>query len=200
MNKRIEKGLATRQHIVRVANDLFARLGYERSSIEAVLQESGISRGALYHHFPSKEALFEAVLEALEGEVVQRIATAARGIADPVEALRVGSAAFLRLAQEPAARQILLIDAPTALGWRKWREIDARYGFGLIKASLAAAASDGRLRPDLVESVAHLLLASLMELALVVARAEDPATATRQAETAVTGVIDALCGPRPSPR
>jgi hypothetical protein len=83
-------------------------------------------------------------------------------------------------------------------GWRWLRPTVTC--FGLIKASLAAAASDGRLRQDLVESVADLLLAALMELALVIARAEDPATATRQAVTAVAGVIDALCGPKAGPR
>jgi hypothetical protein len=109
--------------------------------------------------------------------------------------MRVGAEAFLDLSREPAIRQIVLSDAPAVLGWQKWRDIDARFGFGLLKSSLKAAARDGRLRPELVEVYAHILLAALLETALVIARAPDPAKASRAGRAALKELIDKLLGP-----
>ena len=87
----------------------------------------------------------------------------------------------------------LVIDAPAALGWQKWREIDARHGFGLLKASLKAAAASGRLRAELVEMYAHILLAALMETALVIARS-NTAAASRNGRAAIRELIERLLG------
>ena len=192
MTPNSERAKITRQRIVDVAAALFAELGYEATSIEAVLRESGISRGALYHHFANKEALFEAVLEAVEAEVAAASVEASRGIGYPLEALRAGCFAFLDLAATKRVRQILLIDAPVAVGWDKWREIDARYGFGLLRASLRAATAHGRLNPELLDIVAHMLLAALIEVAMVIARAEDSAAAIENGRAGFGAVLDRL--------
>jgi AcrR family transcriptional regulator len=196
MNKRADQGLTTRQHIVSAATRQFAKPGYEGTSIEALLVELEISRGALYHHFASKEALFEAVLETVEADLAKAIMSAGRGIADPVERLRAGCGAWLRLAQDPVIRQIVLIDAPSVVGWQKWREIDARHGFGLLKTSLEAAARAGRLNQELIDVLAHMLLAALMEAALVISRAEKPVTAMRVSKAAIDKLIDGMLAPR----
>jgi len=193
MNKLIEKGLTTRHRILTAATRLFADKGYEQTSIELLLDEFAISRGALYHHFSSKEMIFEAVLEAVEVDIAKTIVGATRGVTDPVVALRTGCDAFLRMAGDETVRQIALIDAPAALGWQKWREIDSRHGFGLLKASLKAAAACGRLRADLVDMYAHILLAALMETALVIARS-NTAAASRNGRAAVRELIERLLG------
>lgn len=178
------------------ATRLFAHAGYGGTSIETVLAATGLSRGALYHHFKDKAALFEAVLEAMEATIADRLRAASIGIADPLAAMRAGGDAWLELSRDPAIKQIVLIDAPAVVGWQKWREIDARFGFGLLKAGLKNLAKAGRLRPDLVEPLSHVLLASMMELALVVSRAEDPAAATESARAALHELTDRLLGDR----
>jgi AcrR family transcriptional regulator len=195
VNKRIEKGQGTRQGIVATAANLFARGGYEQTSIESILKACNISRGALYHHFSSKEALFQAVFEATEASSSQTMLKAARGITDPVQALRTGCDAWLKLAQRDDIRQIVLIDAPAVLGWQKWREIDAHYSFGLLKAPLLAASNSGRIPKDLVEPFAHILFAGLIEVALMIARAQDGAAAARIARLAVQELLERLLGP-----
>lgn len=192
MNKKVEKGLVTRQEIVETATRLFAAEGYAATSIEAVLRDSGVSRGALYHHFPSKEALFEAVLEALEAEVAKRIMAGSRSATTPMAALRAGCNVWVELARDRAVRQIVLIDAPTVVGWERWRAIDARYGFGLVKASLAAAGTAGLIPPDLVETYAHMLLAALIEVAMIAARAPDPDAAIDHGKAAVQDFLTRL--------
>lgn len=192
MNKRVERGLATRERLLRIAVRMFAEHGYEGTSIEAVLKESEVSRGALYHHFTGKEALFEAVLEKLEAEIADKVAAAGAGTAGAAGALRAGCLAWIRLAGEPVVRRIVLVDAPAVVGWHRWREIEERYGFGLLKAALQGVADEGLLPAAMVDPFAHVLLASMNELALLIARREGDAAAIREGEAAVEELLQRL--------
>lgn len=194
MSERIEKGASTRARIVATARRLFAASGYEGTSTEAVLQESGVSRGALYHHFENKQALFAAVLEAVEIDIADATARATANISNPSEALRVAFDTFLELACDPEVRQIVLIDAHSVLGWQKWREIEERHGFGRLKQGLKIIAATGRIREDSVEIFAHMLLATLIEVAFLIARAPDPAVAARNGRGAMNQLLDRLIG------
>jgi AcrR family transcriptional regulator len=192
MNRKIEQGLSTRARIIETARWLFAARGYEATSTEAVLAESGVSRGALYHHFENKQKLFEAVLDAVEADVAVTTAAATVGIADPVEALRAGFDAFLKLACEQEVRQIVLIDAHSVVGWEKWREIDGRHGFGRLKAGLKRIADAGLIPEEFVDTYSHMLLAAIIEVAFVIARAPDPAEAAKTGTSAVNDLVDRL--------
>jgi len=189
-NRRIAQGEATRRQLVEVAARLFAAQGYEDTSTEQVLRESGVSRGSLYHHFDSKDRLFEAVVEHVEEGVVAHLMTAAERHRDPVRILRAGCAEWISLVEDPTVRQIILTDAPAVLGWRRWREIDEQYGFGLLKVGVQAVADAGRLALDDVDVVAHVLLGALNEAAMLIAHPETPEPVRRQATKAVDRVID----------
>ena len=97
--KRAAQGRATRGQLVEVATRLFAEHGYEGTSIEAVLAAAGVSRGALYHHFAGKEALFEAVVFAVSERVTAQLAETVRDCPDPVTALHtaISQAAAIEL-------------------------------------------------------------------------------------------------------
>jgi AcrR family transcriptional regulator len=190
VNIKRERGQATRAELIEVATRLFAARGYEDTSIDAVLGETSVSRGALYHHFASKEALFEAVLEEVEAESSRAILDSVAGVEDAAEMLRRGACTFLRLAGDPVVRKISLINAPAVLGWERWREIDERHGFGLMKEAVEALAREGRVPAELVDVVAHMLLAALVEVAMLIARAEDPAAATQKGEQAIDDLLD----------
>jgi AcrR family transcriptional regulator len=194
VSRKVEQGQATRQQLVGIATKLFAKHGYDGTSIEAVLTASKMSRGALYHHFASKEALFEAVLEDVETGIAETIVRSARRATDPVGVLRAGCKAWLRIAEDPAAHQIALVDAPAVVGWQRWREIDGRHAFGLLKGALQAVAATGRLRTDVVDVLAHMLLAAMLEVALVIARAPDRKAALQNGERAVDELLDRLVG------
>jgi AcrR family transcriptional regulator len=199
MNKNVERGQATRAHLIEVAKRLFTAHGYEGTSIEAVLAESGASRGSLYHHFPGKEALFLAVLEDLGTTTVTARVTAAMADArDPVAQLRAGALAWIRLACDPAVRQIVLVDAPVVLGWQRWRDLDEQGNLGFIRGAMAYAAEQGRIEPRHVDAFAHIVLAAANEVALMVARADDPAATVSVEESAFTGFLDRLLGHLPA--
>jgi len=171
---------------------MFADHGYEDTSIEAVLREAGVSRGSLYHHFASKEALFEAVAEDVETSVGEQTLAAARGIDSPLAALRAGFLAWIRLAGDPVVRRILLIDAPSVLGWERWRAMEEDHALGLIRVVLQAIAEEGNLRPDLVGTLSHVLLASVNEVALLVARSDDREAAMRDGTDAIDELLRRL--------
>jgi AcrR family transcriptional regulator len=193
-NKNVARGEATRAQLIAIATGLFAARGYEDTSIEAVLREAGVSRGSLYHHFAGKEALFEAVLDDVEVRVGGAVVAAAGEAAGPVAALRAGFLAWIRIAGDPVVQRILLIDAPSVLGWERWRAMEERHALGLIRATLQAVADGGSLRPDLVDVLAHVLLASVNEVALLVARSEDPDSAMTAGADAIDQLLQRLLG------
>lgn len=195
MNKKITSGQSTREQLVTIATGLFAERGYDGTSIDAVLQASGVSRGALYHHFATKEALFDAVLEKVETDIAHETLAASAGHDDPVDALRAGCLTWVRLAGDPVVQRIVLLDAPAVLGWQRWREIEERHAFGMLKAGLHPIAAAGRLPADLLDPFAHMMLAALNEMALLIARADDDAEATRTGEAAVDELLRRLLGP-----
>ncbi len=195
MTSKAEQGQATRRGIIEAATRLFGERGYAGVSIEAVLAATSLSRGALYHHFAGKEALFEAVVEAMEAEICRKVIARSAGARDAARAVTAGGEAFLELTQDPAARRIVLVDAPSALGWARRREIESRYGFGLLKASLARAAADGAVEPSKVEIFAHVLLAALIELALIIAAAVDPDAALADAKATLRVLLSAMLPP-----
>src|ERR1700744_3162257 len=143
-NRNVARGEATRAQLIAIAMPMFAERGYEDTSIEAVLREAGVSRGSLYHHFESKEALFEAVAEDVETSVGAQTVSAAGDTTSPVDALRAGFLAWIRLAGDPVVRRILLIDGPSVLGWERWRAMEERHALGLIRAVLEVMAGQGR--------------------------------------------------------
>lgn len=168
-NKKIALGKETRLRIVHAAQTLFER-GYEAVGTPEIARAADVTRGALYHHFADKKALFDAVLCEVAADIVRDIDVAALRHEDkPLDAIRFGSLAFIDACQAPAVRQIFLVDGPSVLGWARWRQIDASYGLGALIAGLSALASAQRLSADRVEPLAHLLSGALNEAAFYVA-------------------------------
>jgi AcrR family transcriptional regulator len=171
-----ERSEATRDALIAAARLLFAERGYAAVGTEEIVRAAGVTRGALYHHFDGKRALFEAVYERIEVELAQRIAAGAlnAGATEPLEAMRAGAEMFLQAATEPETQRIVLIDGPSVLGWDRWREIATEHGLGLIEATLQAAIEAGAIAEQPVRPLAHVLMGALDEAAMLVARAEDP--------------------------
>jgi AcrR family transcriptional regulator len=196
--KHAERSEATRAALVAAARPLFAERGFAGVGTEEIVRAAGVTRGALYHQFRDKEDLFAAVFELLESELAQRTAAAAgaSGTTDPLAELRVGAEAWLDACTEPEIQRIVLLDGPAVLGWERWREIGTRYGRGLVEAVLQAAVDAGRLAPQPIRPLAHVLMGAVDEAALYVATAEDPAAARVEVGAVLDGLITSLAEPR----
>jgi AcrR family transcriptional regulator len=166
---REERAAATRERLMAAGRDLFAERGYAAVGTEELVRRAGVTRGALYHHFRDKSDLFQAVHEQMEAELVDAIGAKMAGIEDPERLLQVGIRSFLDAVMDPAVMQITLTDAPAVLGWAKWREIDAKYGLGLITAGLNLSMETGFIPRQPIEPLAHLLLGAMGEAAMLIA-------------------------------
>jgi AcrR family transcriptional regulator len=193
---------ATRQRLVAAARTLFAEHGYAGVGTEQIVQAAGVTRGALYHQFRDKAALFAAVAETVQAQIAHRITTGAQtdGPVDPMTALHAGMRRFLEACADPLVERILLLDAPAVLGWQTWRDLADRYGLGLLQYALQAAIDAGAITPQPVVPLAHVLIGALDECALYIARAEDPAAARQQCTAILQQLLDGLtphAGQRP---
>jgi AcrR family transcriptional regulator len=185
-----QRSAATRDALVVAARRLFAAEGFGGVGTEAIVRAAGLTRGAMYHQFADKGELFAAVFEAVEAEATQRVAQAvvAGGSTDPIEAMKLSAHTWLDVCADPEVHRIVLLEAPAVLGWERWRELGLRYGLGLVRGLLEHAMSVGRIRPQPVTPLAHVLIGALDEAAMYVARAAEP----EQARAEVAAVIDDL--------
>jgi AcrR family transcriptional regulator len=192
-------GEETRARLVAVATELFAAHGHAAVTMEQVSSLAAVTRGALYHHFSGKDDLFRAVCEQVAATVTDQVIEAARAKPDAWSRLQSGCRAFLDACTDQGVRQILLTDAPSVLGWAGFREMDARYGLGLLRAGIQAAMDQGSIEPGPVDALAHLLVAALDEAAMLVGRAASPATARREATLVIDRILAGIAGAAAQP-
>jgi len=191
-----ERTEATRAALIAAARALFAEHGYASVTTEEIVRRAGVTRGALYHHFADKRDVLRAVYEQIEAELAARLGEAVAPGAGSLETLAAGAERFLDACLEPEVQRIALHDAPAVLGWEEWREIGARYGLGLIEALLRTGMEAGEIRRQPVTPLSHALLGALDEVAMLVARADDPVAARADAGETLAGLVEALRPPR----
>ncbi len=184
MATQAERRALTRRRILDAAHEHFTRDGWDATSISVVLDDAGVSRGALYHHFDSKEDVFAAVFSDVSADAIAR--ASASTIDDPSPLARFISAceSWLRIVQEPDVARVLLIDGPSALGWERCRELEAATSLHVTEAGLNAAERAGEIAPPSIHAAALLVNALLAEAALASlsgAAPDDDLTATIEA-------------------
>jgi AcrR family transcriptional regulator len=185
-----DRSAATREALVAAGRRLFAAQGFAEVPTDAIAAAAGVTRGALYHQFADKVALFDAVVDAVEADIAARLAgeVAAAGVSDPVEGMRQAVRVWLEICVEPEIHRIALIDGPSVLGWARWREVCQRHVFGLVQAVLTQGMEMGRIRPQPARALAHVFMGASDEAALYVAEAADPA----QARAEMTEILGQL--------
>ncbi|MFJ7777617.1 TetR/AcrR family transcriptional regulator [Streptomyces yangpuensis] len=185
---RAEQREATRQALLAEGQRRFAADGYHHVVLAEVARAAGVTKGAAYHHFDSKAGLFRAVVAHVQQELGGRVATAAERHEDLWEQLRAGCRAFLAAGTDPAVRQILLVDAPTVLGWDEWRTLDEESSARHLAEALSALAAAGIIADQPVEPLARLLSGAMNEAALWIARGGDPQSAEQALDRLLTGL------------
>jgi AcrR family transcriptional regulator len=187
---RIRRSTATRTELVKAARALFAERGYDQVSTAEVVAAAGVTRNALYYHFPAKEALFRAVYEDVEREVAERILPAATQEGSAVERLRKGCQLFLDACLASEIAEISVRQAPAVLGFRQVREIDNRHYLGPLQAVINAGIENGEVPPMPVKAAASMLLGALDEAALLIADSARPRQTRRDAGQVAETLID----------
>jgi len=194
MIRQIDRSTATIAGILAAARELFADEGFEAASIDGIATRAGVAKGAVYHHFASKEEIFTRVLEDVQAEIAALpVPASTRALNDPVDVIAAETLRYLLAASDPSRKRILLIDGPAVIGWRKWREIDDRF-FGAGARAALAAVTRGKANARELDALAHLLMGAVMEACLVCATAPDAKKAARELSQGLRKMLEGLKG------
>ncbi|NKZ15274.1 TetR/AcrR family transcriptional regulator [Mycolicibacterium septicum DSM 44393] len=189
---REQRSEATRSALVAAARSLFVERGYAAVSTGDIARVAAVTRNALYYHFPTKEAVFRAVYENVEGELAERVLPAALAHDTSRAQLEAGIEEFLDGCLDPTVARISVLQAPAALGFTQMREIDNRNYLGALRDGIRSAIDAGEL-PDLpVDTLASMIIGALDEAALLIATADDPAAARHDAGLVAQALVDGL--------
>jgi AcrR family transcriptional regulator len=182
-----------REAVLDAARGLFIKRDYAEVSTEDVLRRAGVSRGALYHHFPSKRDLYREVWRDSEQGLIERLGAAAEDAKTPLEALILGCRAYLdEAATNREVQRIGLLQSRTVLGWEGWRDGIRDLGLATVRGAIEAAMDSGELRRADPETTAHLLLAALIEAGLLIATSRDRHGARAAAEPPLLEMLEGL--------
>jgi AcrR family transcriptional regulator len=171
---RAEQVAQTRAALVAAGRRLFGENGFRETSVEDLAREARVTTGALYHHFPTKTAVFEAVFVQAHTDLMTEAANAAHGASDGIEELTLGFEAFLDGVLQPDIQRILIVDGPAVLGLARYTELDEQYAHAVIVHSLTAAAEAGTITVEDPETATRLLLGALTRGAMLIANSPDP--------------------------
>ncbi|WP_280268321.1 TetR/AcrR family transcriptional regulator [Nocardia wallacei] len=203
-----DRSRTTRAALEDAGRRLFAERGYANVSAEEIVSAAGVTRGALHHHYGDKRGLFLAVLELVEADATAEVTRAIEALSattdasDPtatLAAMGVGLQTFLEVCQRPEVARISMSDAPAVLGWPAWREMEARYGLGLIISQLEQAREAGLIADAPIRVLAQLILSAVTEAGMIVAHAEDQPTARAEAQQSLMTLISGLIHPPETP-
>lgn len=184
-----EETQRTRERVLQEAHAQFAARGYAGASLEEIARCASVTRGAVYHHFTNKSGLFQAVMVALQAQVAADVRQAAENTGPDAKArLRAGCHAFVDAITEPSRLRILLVEAPSAVGWRAWREADAANSEVLLREGLRECGVDAAL----IDVYAVQLSGAMNEAALWIADQGNSAESRTKAHRVLDAVLDSV--------
>ena len=190
--RRQDYSASTKRALVEVATELFTEQGYAGTSLDEIVAGARVTKGALYHHFSGKQALFESVFENVEDDAAKAIRRAVKGHRDPWEKALAGLRAFLAVCQEPAYRRVVIAEGPAVLGYERFREQEERSTFGIVQDIVAAVLKTYALEQSMVETFSRVFFGAMSAAGSAVTTAEDPKRASAEVEAAIAFILAGL--------
>ena len=191
-SRREEYTEATRQALLAAGKEIFARDGFQAAGIEAISRAARVTRGAFYHHFEDKQALFDAVVVAMQAEAVTAINEKSRGQRKIWDRLFIGIDAYLDICLDPAYARVVVQEAPAVLGARRFQEIEEAYPMGLLKASMNALKRDGELAFEDMDLLSHMVDAMICKVALMLPEADHPKKLRERGQKIIASLLESL--------
>jgi AcrR family transcriptional regulator len=187
VSRRQQYSASTRKALVKAAESLFSLRGYAATSLDAIVSEAKVTKGALYHHFSGKQGIFEAVLEDVEDQAARQIQKAIKGVTDPSEKALAGLREFLRIVQQPTYSRVVVQEGPAVLGRERHREQEDRSTFGIVQGLVRDLLGDDELAldEDMLQTIARIFFGALSAAGETVVGSADPAAASVRVESAM---------------
>ena len=193
-SRRAAYSSATRKALISSARELFADSGYASTSLDTIVARAKVTKGALYHHFTGKQAVFEAVFEQVEQGAAKQIKKSLKGHRDPWDKALAGLRAFLEVVQDPAYQRIVIQEGPAILGYERFRETKERSTYGIVNDIVRSVlkASTWTLEEDMTTTFTHIFFGAMSAAGESVTGAEDSPAAVARVETAITFILTGL--------
>lgn len=187
--RRVEYSESTRDALVDSAVSLFTERGYAGTSLDEIAKSAKVTKGALYHHFSGKQALFEAAFDAVERRVHAKLERVTRGDGAVWDRAFNGLHAFLVTCLEPDYQRIVIHEAPVVMGSERWREAEGQYSYGVLTSIVAELIESGELVSVDAEVTARLLFGALSSAASMIAGSSEPETVSNHIEDTITQIL-----------
>ncbi|WP_091371818.1 TetR/AcrR family transcriptional regulator [Actinokineospora alba] len=191
-SRRVDYSESTRQALVDSAVYLFTKRGYSATSLDVIAKRARVTKGALYHHFSGKQALFEAAFGAVETGVMGRLAEVVAGPGSAWDRAMAGIQAYIKMCMEPSYQRIAIHEGPVVMGWERWREAEEHFSYGIVKAALESLIEAGEIEELPIEVTTRILFGALSSGATIIAGSEDPKRAAAEVGTTITRVLEGL--------
>jgi AcrR family transcriptional regulator len=191
-SRRQQYSASTKRALVEIAAARFTDHGYAGTSLDEIVSGAQVTKGALYHHFSGKQALFEAVFEMIEADSSNRIRKAVRDSEDPWEKALSGLRAFLAVVQQPGYRRVVIQDGPAVLGHERYREQEERSTYGIVQEIVSSVLSNYELEPTMVETFSRIFFGAMSAAGTAVSSADDAERASAEVEAAIVFILAGL--------
>ncbi|MEO6470793.1 MAG: TetR/AcrR family transcriptional regulator [Aeromicrobium sp.] len=191
-SRRQDYSSSTKRALLDNATDLFTDHGYAGTSLDEVVAAARVTKGALYHHYSSKLALFESVFMRCQEDTQKQIEKSLRQSKDPWERAQIGLRTFLDICQQPTYRRICIQEGPVALGHARWQEVEKDFSFGLVYSIVDDLLKSMGGADDLVETFAHLFYGAMQSAGDFVADSENAEDASDKVHAAITAILAGL--------
>ncbi|MBK1786187.1 TetR/AcrR family transcriptional regulator [Prauserella cavernicola] len=189
-SRREDYSESTRSALVASAVELFTDRGYAGTSLDEIARRARVTKGALYHHFSGKQAVFEAAFDAVETGVKGRLEKIMSGPEKPWERAQKGLREFISSCLDPAYQRIAIHEAPVVMGWQRWRDAEDRYSFGLIRSALQDLIDAGEVVRVPVEITSRLLFGALSSAATEIASSPEPEKVGAEVEQVIISLLE----------
>ena len=191
-SRRQDYSSSTKRALLDKATALFTDHGYAGTSLDEVVAAARVTKGALYHHYSSKLALFESVFIRCQEDSKKQIEKSLRQSKDPWERARLGLRTFLDICQQPTFRRICIQEGPVALGHERWHEVEKEFSFGLVARIVEDLLKDMGGADELTETFAHIFYGALQSAGNYVADAEDSEDASEKVQAVISAILAGL--------
>nr|WP_042189623.1 TetR/AcrR family transcriptional regulator [Kibdelosporangium sp. MJ126-NF4]CEL18787.1 Transcriptional regulator, TetR family [Kibdelosporangium sp. MJ126-NF4]CTQ96360.1 Transcriptional regulator, TetR family [Kibdelosporangium sp. MJ126-NF4] len=191
-SRRTDYSESTKDALVDSAIDLFTKNGYAATSLDAIVKRARVTKGALYHHFSGKQALFEAAFDKVSTRATVQLNKAIDGAEAPWERALDGVQEFIKVCLNPTYQRLVIREAPVVMGFERWRESEEHHSYGIVRRVLEQLIEEGEIGDLPVEMTARMMFASLAAGAQIIAEAADPKKASTEVFTVLIHMIDGI--------
>jgi AcrR family transcriptional regulator len=191
-SRRAQYSASTQRALVDVARELFSRKGYAGTSLDEIVAGARVTKGALYHHFTGKQALFEAVFIKVEDDATKTIRKAMKGTKEPWDQISAGIRAFFEVARGAEYRRIVVQEGPAVLGYERYREQEERSTFSIVQ-DMVTEVVPGELFPKPIrDTLARLFFGAMSAAGTQLSEADDPEETSQELETVLGFVLNGM--------